>query len=397
MSSVYDVIVVGAGPGGSTTATYLAMKGHKVLVIEKETFPRFRIGESLLPFSMEVMKETGFYDVLSSGKYIQKNGAYFFDSVTNDNIYFDFSNNGKAEFPHAYEVQRAEFDKDLLEYAKTKGVEVRQPEEFVSAEFSDTGVNVKTNKGNYQAKYIVDASGRASIVTSSFQKKIKNPFYINNFAVYAHYEGVDRSYLKSEGDICVGILKDKAWSWTIPFKGNVTSVGIVSTQDIVVDMKNSESFFDDRVAANPFFHQIMKNAKRICPFMISSNFSYANERFVGNRWGCVGDAMSFLDPVFSSGVHVSLMSAKYLSANIDFSLRNDGIGLDDPANVHKYEELMKLGVGRFHNLLQVFYEGDFINKIRKIENREQSMGSMIAAVSGGMWRDSNSLLRYGVL
>ncbi|MEA9357189.1 FAD-dependent oxidoreductase [Bacteriovorax sp. PP10] len=395
--SSYDVIVVGGGPGGCTTATYLALKGHKVLLIEKEVFPRFKIGESLLPFSMEVMKETGFYDVLSSGKYIQKNGAYFFDSVTNDNIYFDFANGGKAEFPHAYEVIRSEFDKDLLEYAQKKGVEVRQPEEFVNAEFSDTGVMVKTNKGIYHSKYIVDGSGRASIVTSPFQKKVKNPFYINNFAVFAHFEGVDRSYLKSEGDICVGILKNKAWSWTIPFKGNTTSVGIVSTQEFVVEMQQSEEFFDQRVADNPFFHQIMKNAKRTSPFMIQSNFSYANEKFVGNRWGTVGDAMSFLDPVFSSGVHVSLMSAKYLSTNIDFALRNGEIGLDDPANVHNYEELMKMGVGRFHNLLQIFYEGDFINKIRNIEGKEHSMGAMIAAVSGGMWRDSNSLMRFGIL
>jgi flavin-dependent dehydrogenase len=395
--SSYDVIVIGGGPGGCTTATYLALKGHKVLLIEKENFPRFRIGESLLPFSMEVMKETGFYDVLSSGKYIQKNGAYFFDSVTNDNIYFDFSKDGKAEFPHAYEVPRGEFDKDLLEYAQSKGVEVKQPEEFINAEFSDLGCMVKTNKGIYHSKYVVDGSGRASVVTSPFQKKVQNPFYINNFAVYAHFENVDRSYLKSEGDISVGILKDKAWSWSIPFKGAVTSVGIVSTKEIVVGMKESEDFFDRRVADNPFFHHTMKDAKRVSPFMVSSNFSYANEKFVGKRWGTVGDAMSFLDPVFSSGVHVSLMSAKYLSTNIDFALRNGEIGLDDPTNVHNYEELMKMGVGRFHNLLQIFYEGDFINKIRNIENKAHSMSAMVDAVSGGMWRDTNSLMRFGIL
>ncbi|MBY0415617.1 MAG: FAD-dependent oxidoreductase, partial [Bdellovibrionales bacterium] len=337
--SLYDVIVVGGGPGGCTTATYLALKGHKVLLIEKQVFPRFKIGESLLPFSMEVFKETGFYDVLSSGKYIQKNGAYFFDSVTNDNIYFDFSKGGKAEFPHAYEVVRSEFDKDLLEYAQKCGVDVRQPEEFVSAEFMDREVMVKTDKGIYHSKYIVDASGRVSIVTSPFQKKIKNPFYINNFAVFAHFEGVDRSYLPSEGDICVGILKNKAWSWTIPFKGPITSVGIVSTQEFVVEMNQSEDFFNKRVEDNPFFHHIMKNAKRTSDFMIQSNFSYANEKFVGGRWGTVGDAMSFLDPVFSSGVHVSLMSAKFMSQNIDFALKNDLLNLDDERLPNKFEEL----------------------------------------------------------
>lgn len=395
--SLYDVIVIGAGPGGCTVATYLAMKGHKVLIIEKDNYPKFKIGESLLPFSMEVFKETGFYDVLSSGKYIQKNGAYFFDSVTNENIYFDFADNGNAEFPHAYEVPREEFDKDLLIYAQTKGVEVKQPEEYISSELNQDGVIVVTNKSSYRAKYIVDASGRSSIVTHKFQNKIKNTHYINNFAVYAHFEGVDRSYLKSEGDICIGILKNQAWSWTIPFKGLVTSVGIVSTKDFVVEMNESESFFNKRVADNPFFLHIMKDAKRIGPFMISSNFSYASEQFCGERWGSVGDAMSFLDPVFSSGVHVSLMSAKYLSQNIDYSLNNGEIGLNDPLNPNKYEELMKTGVNRFHHLLQIFYSGDFINKVRKIEKNPNIHSSMIAAVSGGMWRDKNSLMRYGIL
>ncbi|MBA2405291.1 MAG: tryptophan 7-halogenase [Bdellovibrionales bacterium] len=395
--SLYDVIVVGAGPGGCTAATYLAMKGHKVLIIEKDTYPKFKIGESLLPFSMEVFKETGFYDVLSSGKYIQKNGAYFFDSVTSENIYFDFADNGNAEFPHAYEVPRTEFDKDLLAYAQTKGVEVKQPEEFVGCEMNTAGVIVTTNKGTYRGKYIVDASGRGSCVTHKFQTKIKHAAYINNFAVYAHFEGVDRSYLKSEGDISVGILKNQAWSWAIPFKGAVTSVGIVSTKDFVVEMNESESFFDKRVADNPFFAHIMRGTKRVGPFMISSNFSYASEQFCGERWGSVGDAMSFLDPVFSSGVHVSLMSAKYLSQNIDYSLRNGEIGLNDPANVNKFEELMKTGVNRFHHLLQIFYSGDFINKVRKIEKNPNMHSAMVAAVSGGMWRDTNSLMRYGVL
>jgi FADH2-dependent halogenase len=395
--SLYDVIVVGAGPGGCTTATYLALQGHKVLIIEKDNYPKFKIGESLLPYSMEVFKETGFYDVLSSGKYIQKNGAYFFDSVTNENIYFDFNNNGKAEFPHAYHVQREEFDKDLLAYAQSKGVEVHQPEEYIDAEYNKDGVIVKTNLNTYRTKYIVDASGRGSIVSSKFQKKVQNPHYINNFAVYAHYEGVDRSYLKSEGDISVGILKNQAWSWTIPFKGTVTSVGIVSTKEFVVEMNESESFFDKRVADNPFLAETMKNAKRISDFRISSNFSYASEQFCGERWGSVGDAMSFLDPVFSSGVHVSLMSAKYLSQNIDFALKNGDIGLNDPGNVNKFEELMRTGVTRFHNLLQIFYSGDFINKVRSIEKNPHTHYNMVAAVSGGMWRDSNSLMRYGVL
>jgi flavin-dependent dehydrogenase len=165
----------------------------------------------------------------------------------------------------------------------------------------------------------------------------------------------------------------------------------------VVEMNESESFFDKRVADNPFLAETMKNAKRISDFRISSNFSYASEQFCGERWGSVGDAMSFLDPVFSSGVHVSLMSAKYLSQNIDFALKNGDIGLNDPSNVNKFEELMRTGVTRFHNLLQIFYSGDFINKVRSIEKNPHTHYNMVAAVSGGMWRDSNSLMRYGVL
>ncbi len=395
--SSYDVIVVGAGPGGCTVATYLAMKGHKVLILERDLYPKFKIGESLLPFSMEIFKETGFYDVLSSGKYIQKNGAYFFDSTTNENCYFDFKDGGKAEFPHAYHVPRAEFDKDLLAYAQSKGCEVHQPEEYKEAVYDKDGVTVTTNLGTYRTKYIVDASGRGSIVSRKFQTKVKNPHYINNFAVYAHYEGVDRSYLPTEGDICVGILNNQAWSWTIPFKGPVTSVGIVSTKEFVVEINESESFFDKRVAENPFFHKIMKNAVRTSDFMISSNFSYASEQFCGERWGSVGDAMSFLDPVFSSGVHVSLTSAKFLSQNIHHGLMNGEMALNDPSQVNNFELLMRTGVNRFHNLLQIFYSGDFLSKVRAIEKNPNLHSNLVAAVSGGMWRDGNSMMRYGVL
>ncbi len=394
---MYDLIVIGGGPGGACVSSYVARAGHKVLLIEKEEFPRFRIGESLLPYSMEIFQELGFYKDLSSGKYIQKNGASFYDTELDEGVYFDFSNNGKAKFPHAYEVLRSEFDKDFLDFAKNSGVEVRQPETFQDCELHEDFVSVKTNSGQYKSRFIIDASGQASIVSKKFQTKKINNIYHNNFALYAHFEDVDRSHLKSPGDISIGILKDSAWSWVIPFQGNVSSVGIVAKKDQVRELKKREDFFEECLNENKWFGALLKNAKRNGEFKVSSNFSHKSETFCAERWASVGDAMSFLDPVFSSGVHVSLKSAQIISKNLIHSLNHSDILLNSPDNLFDYQKELTKGIERFHNLLQIFYGGNFINKVKGLEKKTHAMRGMTSAVAGGMWEEDNPLFRMGVL
>ncbi|OUR99682.1 hypothetical protein A9Q84_01265 [Halobacteriovorax marinus] len=394
---MYDLIVVGGGPGGSAVASYIAKSGKKVLLIEKETFPRFRIGESLLPYSMEIFEDLGFDKVLAEGKYIRKEGAMFVDVAKDTSCYFDFDDGGKAKYPFCYEVDREIFDKDFLEHAQSLGVEVRQPEEYVDSEFFDDHVVVKTTEGKYQTKFVIDATGSKALIHRKFVDRVANPTYSNNFSVFTQFTGVDRSFLRNEGDICIGILKNNFWSWQIPFKGESTSIGIVANQAELAAADNLEEFFEKRLEENPWLRGTLKNATRTKDFKVVSNFSYTSDKFCGKRWASVGDAMSFLDPVFSSGVHLSLMSAKLISENILHSLENETIFLDDEANIKDYNAEIKKGVSRFNNLLQLFYRGDFVEKVKNIEKKKFMTSAMTCAVSGGMWEEDNYLYRMGVL
>lgn len=396
---MFDLIVVGGGPGGSCCATYVAQAGFNVLLIEKEEFPRFKIGESLLPYSMEIFNDIGFDQVLASGKYLKKEGALFVDTEVTNQAYFDFSDKGKAKHAFAYEVERSVFDKDLLDFAIESGVTVKQPEVFVDCIFKDGFIEVKTNKGIYNSRFIVDGSGASSVIANKFGSKPINPFYDNNFAVYTHYENLTRDFQRKEGDITIGILKNQSWSWIIPFVGNKTSVGLVVNKEELSKINNFAKLFETKTKENPWLHEILQSGTQILDFKIASNYSKAPNVFVGKNWGALGDASSFLDPVFSSGVHVALMSAKLLSHNIIFTLNLGSSGLDskDEDQMYDYDKMMRTGVSRFHNLLQIFYNGGFVSKVNALESREKTMSMMTSAVAGGMWDEDNTLFRTGML
>ncbi|MBT3980125.1 MAG: NAD(P)-binding protein [Bacteriovoracaceae bacterium] len=394
---MYDLIVVGGGPAGAATAQYVHKQGKRVLLLEKSNFPRFQIGESLLPFSMEVFEDLGFDKVLASGNYLKKKGALFIDSRQGDSIYFDFSDGGKAAYPHAYEVQRAQFDHDFLNHAIKAGVEVHQPEEFCDLEINLEGVMVTTDKGQYRSKFIVDATGGKSQILRKFESKEKNELYYNNFSIYAHFEGVSRDNLRDRGDITIGILHDNSWAWLIPFEDGSTSVGIVSSRTNLPEISDPEGAFTAIIDKNSWLSELMSSANRSSEFKVVSNYSYKCDSFVGERWGSVGDSMSFLDPVFSSGVHVSLMSAKLLSQNIVYSLENEGCWLNSEDNVVSYNAEIKKGITRFNNLLQMFYGGDFLNRVKSLEKRDGTRSAITAAIAGGVWCEDNILIRMGLI
>ncbi len=394
---MYDLIVVGAGPSGIACSSYIAKEGYKVLLIEKSEFPRFRIGESLLPFSMEVFNDLSFDKVLKAGKYLRKNGALFINSKNEKSVYFDFSDDKKAQFSFSYQVSRSLFDKDFLEHAKSLGVKVNQPEEYKSSDISNDIVTVTTNEREYKTKFIIDATGGKSLILNKFEKKIKNELYSNNFSIYAHFENVNNNHIKDQGDITIGILHNQAWSWIIPFQDGSTSVGIVLSRGDASEVKNKGLLFDKIISENFWLDSIMKDSVRSTDYMISSNFSYKCENFYGERWASVGDAMSFLDPVFSSGVHIGLYSAKLISRNILHSLENEGILLNSPLNLVDYNHQIIKGISRFNNLLQMFYSENFIERVTTLEKKPKTMSSMISAVAGGMWDDNNTLFRMGVL
>ena len=396
MSYDFDVIVIGAGPGGSTLATLLAQSSHSVAIIEKDQFPRFKIGESLLPHSMDILKESGVFDKINSGKYIKKYGASFVDYRENEPIYFEFANGLDNDHGFAFEVPREEFDKDLLEHAQENGVTVFQPEKVICIDLSANPVRVKTDKKEITTKYIVDATGRSALLGSKMSSRVKNDHFINNVAVFNHYHGVRRDLQKSEGDIILGILPNQSWSWHIPFKGEVTSVGVVCSPQTFKDNKSSDDLVKDLLQCHPRFIEVMKEAEPIREQQIISNYSYSSQEKIGSNWLMVGDAATFLDPVFSSGVHISLSSAS-LAAKVLGEALDTKTDLNQTSSGLTYQADVQKGVDRFQSLLLLFYKTAFITHMKKVIQTDLLYKSFTSAFSGDMWNEKNCLFRLGVL
>lgn len=391
----HDVIIIGGGPGGSTLAALLAKKGVDVAVIERETFPRFHIGESLLPATMPIFKETGFYEVLDSGKYIRKNGARFVDYRIDDEIYFGFEDGFNAEIPMAFEVPRAELDKDLLEHAGRCGAVVYQPERVKDVAFYDSHTVVKTSAAEYEARFVIDASGRDAMLGKSLKNRTVNKD-LNNVAVFAHFTGVKRNPGKHEGDILIALLPERAWSWVIPFKGETTSVGVVCSSEVFKGGADLSEYLARSFAASSRLQEYMAGAERIGEITVISNYSHTCEKFTGERWMMIGDAAVFLDPIFSSGVHVSATSAK-LASQVILKCLADGTTFGAGGAGERYQEDVLRGVKRFHNLISLFYNTNFVEGMKKTLPRDNMRRGFTSAVAGDMWNEDNFVLRMQVL
>lgn len=392
----HDIIIIGGGPGGSTLGALLAKQGRDVAIVEKENFPRFRIGESLLPMSMDILRQTGVYDkILNSGKYIRKFGAQFVDHRLNEEVLFDFELNRNPAHGSAFEVERSKFDHDLLDHAVECGVTLYMPEKVEHVDFLGDCVQIRTNKQEMGARYIADASGRISFLGQKLRMRQPNTDLINNFAVFAHFENVKRKAGKREGDIIIGILPNQAWSWTIPFIGNLTSVGIVTASKLI-DRSNLESFIEKSLKCTPILEDMMKEAKRVTEVQMISNYSHTSEAMVGERWISVGDAAVFLDPIFSSGVHMSMSAATFASKVINDAFDRN-LSLATPGLGDEYESKLRRGTSRFHGMIRRFYDTDFVTDMKKAQTLKNTLASFTAIVAGDVWNDDNPVFKMGAV
>jgi flavin-dependent dehydrogenase len=392
----HDVIIVGGGPGGSTLAAFLAKKGYDVGIFERESYPRFHIGESLLPASMPIFKETGFYETLNSGKYIKKFGAQFVDYQSDEEIYFGFDGGINADIPMAFEVERRDFDKDILDHAAKCGATVYQPAYVKDVSFFESYVSARTFKGEeYEAKYVIDATGRSSLIARQTQTRVPHED-LNNVAVFSHFVGVKRKPGKNEGDIVIGLLPDRAWSWIIPFQGEKTSVGVVCKASVFKGSSDLGQYLSDRLNESTILKNYMKDAERTQEVTVISNYSHHCTEYYGDRWMLIGDAAAFLDPIFSSGVHVSITSAKLASKVLDECLKS-GVSIKASGLGAKYQKNLNIGIQRFHNLISMFYTTNFVAAMKKTISRPNAYAAFTSAIAGDMWNEENVVFKMNSL
>ena len=384
MQHSHDVIVIGGGPTGSTAANLVRQGGFSVLLIEREVFPRFHIGESLLPCDLAVFRRLG-VDPSTEG-FLYKAGAEFLDERIGGHTTYTFAEGLPGAPDHAFQVERSRFDEWLLRRAQAVGVEVHEGERVLEVSTGEDGVEVRTDRGAYRARYVIDATGQDALLG----RRARTAKQIVDFglaATFAHFEDLDPAIDRELCETARGNIKvifvDEGWHWAIPLGGRKISIGLVTRK------KGLDSTWLDRyIEASPFLTRITKGARRARKPGLLSSFSFHNEKQHGARWACTGDAACFLDPVFSSGVSLGMVGASHLADVVVEALR-DGREAD-PALLDAHATHMAHGYNVFVTLVYSFYHSNLLHDLFFAPEPDPTLKQGLTTIlAGDLWREDN--------
>lgn len=408
-----DVVVIGGGPGGSVCAAQLVRRGLSVVVLEKATFPRFHLGESLLPQSLAVLDEIGILPTIE-GRFIHKYGARFHDDTHNKKDRFSFDGAWKPELDHAFEVPRDVFDKLLLDHAASCGASVREgwiaKRVLRDENGRASGVAAVSPDGetvDISARFVVDASGRDALTAhaSKSTSKIEN---LDQTALYAHFENVPRQPGKLEGDIDIVLFSSGEgrrpnWFWFIPFKDGRTSVGAVVSRtwmrerrarlgaaDDTEQLDVASSLFDMAVAESSTATSLLATAKCAWPRkQATADFSYRVREMKGPGFISIGDAGGFIDPLFSSGAHLAMTGAKLGADAIARVLtETGGSSEEEMAILEAWEARVRAAGETFILAVQSFYTGPLVDLLFAEDKHAALRRSITSLLAGDVFSDS---------
>lgn len=356
-----DVVVIGGGPGGSTAATMLARKGWQVLLLEREHFPREHVGESLLPATLPVLEELGVLPAVQAAGFLPKQGATMVWGKNPDpwSWYFRETN---QRYPHAYQVWRPDFDQLLLENSRSHGVDVREGYQVVDIHFDDgrtSGVRYTTADGatgEAEARWIVDASGQGALIGRKLDLRRWDPFF-RNLAVYGYFSGAERLPEPDSGNIFIESY-EHGWFWHIPLHTGWMSVGVVVDSTIGqegISRVGPEQFIREQIPQAPHTARMLAQAELVSGPFVVKDWSYVSDDVVGDGYILVGDAACFVDPLFSSGVHLACMSGVLAAAYVTTALKDPSL---QQAAGQVYKELYYKEYEHFHAMAQLFYSSN---------------------------------------
>ncbi len=360
----YDVVIIGGGPAGATLGCLLGMNGYRSLIVEKDIHPRDHVGESITPSTNPIFKQIGFLEKIEDAGFVHKPGACWTAPRAPAGKFVSLR---LGEFPppgapqlFTYNVERDVFDTLLLRHAHEKGAKVLQGVNVHRVLFDgDRAVGVRTRvTGDWEqdifAPVVVDASGRRCMIANQLKLKKKDPVF-NQFAIYSWFRGVEPNPPGFEGFLFLHFLDlERSWAWQIPMRNGITSVGVVTDKkDFQKSGKSGEEFFGSLMKMNRSLTHVMRDAERIRPWWIEADYSYVIDQLTGPGWLLIGDAVRFVDPVFSTGVDIAAYSSLYAYEAIDAILRGEK---DEEVAFKEYEDSVGSGVEAWYDLISLFYK-----------------------------------------
>ncbi len=386
----YDAIVIGGGPGGSSASTFLAQAGKRVLVLEKEKFPRFHIGESLLPYNRILFEQMGVLPTLEAAGLFRKWGAQFHTGNGTKVLKLVFRRGRFTREPSAFQVERAHFDHILLKHAATSGAEVREGYSVTNFSLNADGVTVDATapggvKQTLRGSFLIDASGRGN-VTGNLQKlRVVHPD-LKKIAIFGHFSGVPLDTGESRGDTVIVRLENK-WFWLIPLSEEKISVGCVMDADEFARARKSpEQVFNDMVRSSTVMRERMAEAQLLGPIQTTSDFSYHNQRLVDRRLLRVGDAAGFMDPIFSAGVYLAMYSGKLAAEVVQASL---AAGDDGTKRFPAYERRVYNSMTYYWRMVKGYYTTPFMELFMEPRDKLSMPAAVTALLAGeieGGWK-----------
>jgi hypothetical protein len=365
MITSHDVLIIGGGPAGASTASILAEHGHKVLIIEKAKFPRYHVGESLIPFTFGPLERLGMIPKMRGSHFVKKYSVSFVqpDGHRSQPFYFH-TRYDKETIAQTWQVNRSEFDQMLLDNAREKGAEVMEETTVIQLLKNDSGhvigVEVKTKDGQMKhlhAALVVDASGKEAFASNRQGWRIGDP-YLNKVAIWTYYKGSKRAEGMDEGGTTIAFVPEKGWFWHIPMHDDMVSVGIVAegkylTRGGIKDMK--EMFYRE-IGENQWIKENLSTGTCTGEFWITSEYSRHSKYGASPGLLLVGDAFAFLDPVFSSGVMLAIKSGVMAADAIHEAFVAQDMS---PERFAAYGQNIRQGVENMRKLIYAFYDPNF--------------------------------------
>lgn len=387
-----DVLVIGAGPAGTVAASVINKAGFKTKIVEKEKFPRFVIGESLLPKCMEPLEEAGFLDALKAQNFQQKFGAKFVNNA-GDVMDFNFSNQFTQGWTWTWQVPRANFDNVLAEEVQKMGVPIEFETAVTGVQMNGTTsqTTVKAKDGSekiIEAKFLVDASGYGRVLPRLFN--MERPSHLApRKALFTHIRDTRRNDYSEPDRILIVDHKPEVWIWCIPFSTGVTSCGIVAGPQFFEDFKGTpEHQLRAMINTEPSIAARFKDAEFLFEPRVLQSWSATCDKFYGDGFVLVGNATEFLDPVFSSGVTLATVSSQLAAHLVIKQLKGHQVDWKSD-----YMDVMLQGVDTFRSYVMAWYDGTLQKIFFADEKKDENIRSICSVLAGYVWDQENPYVK----